>query len=61
MPLYFLDLIKHRDLSNQVANHFSIYHESPQLLLIKDGVCILDLSHGQISVEEALSVISIGA
>ena len=61
LPLYFLDLIKHRDLSNQIANDFSIYHESPQLLLIKNGVCILDLSHGQISVEEALSVISIGA
>ncbi len=61
MPLYFLDLIKYRELSNQIANDFSVYHESPQLLLIKDGECVLDLSHGQISVEEALSVISIGA
>jgi bacillithiol system protein YtxJ len=58
LPLYFLDLIKYRELSNQIANDFSVYHESPQLLLIKDGECILDLSHGQISVEEALSVIS---
>lgn len=58
LPLYFLDLIKYRDLSNQVAADFQVYHESPQLLLIKDGECILDLSHGQVSVEEALSVIS---
>lgn len=57
LPLYFLDLIKYRHLSNQVANDFQVHHESPQLLLIKDGSCILDLSHGEISVEEALSVI----
>jgi bacillithiol system protein YtxJ len=58
MPAYFLDLIKYRDLSSQIANVFNVYHESPQLLLIKDGECVLDLSHGEVSVEEALSVIS---
>jgi bacillithiol system protein YtxJ len=58
MPLYFLDLIKYRDLSNKIADDFQVYHESPQLLLIKDGECLLDLSHGQVSVEEALSVMS---
>src|ERR1700742_4502006 len=58
LPLYFLDLIRYRDVSNKVAADFQVYHESPQLLLIKDGECVLDLSHGQISVEEALSVIS---
>lgn len=58
MPLYFLDLIKFRDLSNQVAQDFHVYHESPQMLLIKDGECVLDQSHGAISVDEALSVIA---
>jgi bacillithiol system protein YtxJ len=57
IPLYFLDLIQHRDISNQVASTFSVHHESPQLLLIKDGECILDQSHGEISVEEALLMI----
>jgi bacillithiol system protein YtxJ len=56
--LYFLDLIKHRDLSSQIAAEFCVHHESPQLLLIKDGECVLDLSHGEVSVEEAMSVIS---
>lgn len=54
MPLYFLDLIQYRNLSNQVAEVFHIHHESPQLLLIKDGECILDQSHGEISVEDTL-------
>lgn len=58
MPLYFLDLIQHRDISNQIVQLFQVHHESPQLLLIKDGECILDQSHGEISVEEALSVLS---
>ena len=58
MPLYFLDLIQHRDISSQIAQQFHVHHESPQLLLIKDGECVLDQSHGEISVDEALSVIS---
>lgn len=58
MPLYFLDLIKHRELSNQVAQSFHVHHESPQMLLIKDGECILDQSHGGISVDETLEVLS---
>jgi bacillithiol system protein YtxJ len=54
---YFLDLIAHRDISNQISELFQVHHESPQLLLIKDGECILDQSHGDISIEEALGII----
>jgi bacillithiol system protein YtxJ len=57
LPLYFLDLIKHRDISGRIAEDFHVHHESPQLLLIKDGECILDQSHGAISVEEALVMV----
>jgi len=58
LPLYFLDLIRYRELSQQIAQDFQVHHESPQLLVIKDGECILDQSHGGISLEEALSVLS---
>lgn len=57
MPLYFLDLIKFRDLSNQVSQIFQVHHESPQLLLIRNGECILDQSHSGISVDETLEVL----
>lgn len=57
LPLYFLDLIQYREISNQIAQQFNVYHESPQLLLIKDGECILDQSHGGISIDEALTMI----
>ena len=56
-PLYFLDLIKFREISAKVAEIFNVHHESPQLLLIKDGECILDQSHSAISAEEAVESI----
>jgi bacillithiol system protein YtxJ len=54
---YFLDLIAHRAISNQISEAFQVHHESPQLLLIKDGECILDQSHGDISIEDTLELI----
>lgn len=55
--LYFLDLIAHRDVSNYIAELFQVHHESPQAILIKDGDCILDSSHSDISAEEIAEVI----
>lgn len=49
---YFLDLITYRDLSNKIADKYKVYHESPQILLIKDNDCCFDSSHLDISIEE---------
>lgn len=51
-PVYFLDLISFRELSNKIAEQFKIHHESPQMLLIKNGECIYETSHGEISAED---------
>lgn len=56
--LYFLDLISYRAISAQIAETFQVHHESPQILLIKDGECILDASHSDISAEEVAEVIN---
>ncbi|WP_113662063.1 bacillithiol system redox-active protein YtxJ [Pedobacter nanyangensis] len=58
VSLYFLDLISHRDVSAYIADTFQVHHESPQILLIKDGQCILDASHGDISAEEVAEVVN---
>jgi bacillithiol system protein YtxJ len=42
---YFLDLLAHRDLSGRVAEHYGVGHESPQVLLIKNGRCVYHASH----------------
>lgn len=56
--VYFLDLIRYRDISSAVADIFDVYHESPQLLVIKDGECIYHASHGNISGDIAGALIS---
>ncbi|MGF1922923.1 MAG: bacillithiol system redox-active protein YtxJ [Bacteroidia bacterium] len=57
IKLYFLDLISHRDISAAIAEDLQVHHESPQLLLIKNGECILDLSHGEISADEVAELV----
>lgn len=52
IDFYYLDLIAHRPLSNLIAEKFSVHHESPQILLIKNGECIFDESHNGINVQE---------
>ncbi|UKJ08355.1 bacillithiol system redox-active protein YtxJ [Solitalea lacus] len=52
--LYFLDLLNYRPVSAAIAEIFQVHHESPQLLLIKDGECIYESSHGEINVSDTL-------
>lgn len=49
---YFLDLLNHRDISQEIATRFEVYHQSPQLLLIKEGKSIYDASHSDIDAVE---------
>jgi bacillithiol system protein YtxJ len=49
---YYLDLLRHRDLSNAIAEEFGVRHESPQALVIKDGQCIYNASHLDIRINE---------
>lgn len=42
---YFLNLIQYRQLSDNLSNQFQVIHESPQILIIVDGVCIFHDSH----------------
>lgn len=49
---YFLDLINYRSISNKVATFFDVYHESPQILVIRNGECIYNESHGAISMDD---------
>lgn len=45
---YFLDLLEHRDISNEIANRFGVMHQSPQLILIKEGKAVYNTSHSDI-------------
>lgn len=46
---YYLDLQANRRISNDVSQEFGVEHESPQVLLIRNGECVYDASHMGIS------------
>lgn len=46
---YYLDLLANRPISVKIEDEFGVEHESPQILLIKNGECIYDASHMSIS------------
>ncbi len=52
LPVYYLDLLNHRDISAEIASRYSVQHESPQSLLIKNGTCIHHASHFEIDLQE---------
>ena len=55
MDFHLLDLIKYRNISNKIAQDFKVYHESPQILIIKDGISVYDESHSGIDLLEITS------
>jgi bacillithiol system protein YtxJ len=57
IPTYFLDLIQHRSISEKIAQKYAIQHESPQILVIKNGKCIYSASHSSISVSDIQAAI----
>lgn len=52
IDFYFLDLLSYRNVSNKITQVFGIPHESPQVLVIRDGQCIYEESHMGISMNE---------
>lgn len=56
LPIY-LDLLAYRTISNKIAADFGITHESPQVLLIKNGKCVYHASHSGITVENIKTIL----
>ena len=41
----YLDLLNHRDISGAIAERLGVFHQSPQLIVIKNGKAIAHASH----------------
>ncbi len=54
IDFYYLDLIAYRNLSAKIVEQFNVTHESPQVLVIKNGSCIYDESHNGISMDDII-------
>jgi bacillithiol system protein YtxJ len=48
IPIYTLTVQDNRELSNEIESFFDVRHESPQLILIKDGKAVWHASHSGI-------------
>ncbi len=57
---YYLDLLKYRSVSNEVASKLNVHHQSPQLILVHDGQVAFTTSHHKIKaniLEDSLSLL----
>jgi len=52
VAFYYLDLIKYRPISAKIAETFQVHHESPQIILVKNGECVYDESHNGIDMHD---------
>ncbi|MEM6768823.1 MAG: bacillithiol system redox-active protein YtxJ [Bacteroidota bacterium] len=50
LEVYYLDLISYRPISNKVAKITAVPHQSPQIIVLKDGEVQFHTSHSAISV-----------
>ena len=50
--LYFVDLIAHRDISNAIAAESHIEHQSPQVVVWRNGEVIYNASHHHIDAQK---------
>lgn len=49
LDLYYIDLLSYRDVSNEIGYKFQVMHQSPQLMVIKNGIVVTHASHGAIT------------
>jgi bacillithiol system protein YtxJ len=47
---YYLDLLEFRNVSNEIAIRFRVTHQSPQIILVKDGKAVYNASHESIDI-----------
>lgn len=55
IPIYIVDVVQNRRESMAIANAFQVEHESPQILVVKNGECIYDASHENVSLRASLA------
>ena len=55
VPIYIVDLIRFRELSNYIAERFKVVHQSPQLILVENSNATFDCSHLSINSKQVAS------
>ncbi|GAB1309220.1 bacillithiol system redox-active protein YtxJ [Urechidicola sp. KH5] len=58
VTFYYLDLLRHRTISNEITARYNVVHESPQLIVLNRGEVIAHASHSAINDLELASLIA---
>ena len=56
MTLYFLDLLRYRELSNEIERITGVTHQSPQAIVIKNKEVVYAASHSGIDARQILKL-----
>jgi bacillithiol system protein YtxJ len=57
VPVYMVDVIRHRPLSRALAERIGVRHASPQAIILRDGVAAWHRSHYEIRAEAMTRVV----
>lgn len=57
--VHYLDLLKHRSLSNAIADRYGVEHESPQVLVIHKGRCVHVSAHFGITYADTVAALQL--
>jgi bacillithiol system protein YtxJ len=49
---YLLDLLNHRDISNEMAHRYNVQHQSPQIIVIRNGKAVFTATHDSIDAHD---------
>jgi len=49
LKIYYLDLLNYRNISDEVGYSFQVMHQSPQLIVVRNGVAVAHSSHNDIT------------
>lgn len=56
LKVYYLDLLRYRNISDEIAQRYNIIHQSPQALIINKGKCIFSQTHSEIRLQDLISL-----
>jgi bacillithiol system protein YtxJ len=51
LDFFYLDLLNYRSLSDEIADRYSVVHQSPQIIIIRNGKSIYNISHNGINLQ----------
>ena len=54
---HLVDVVGNRPVSDYLAKAVNVHHESPQLLVLQNGECVLDATHFDIDLREVADVL----